>query len=78
MPPPARAYPDWGFSLTGWGGHKVATSSGCVASVYYDGNYTYGPGPKGEYRGRTTPFGSFKGEHVKLSSDKYKSLRTSH
>jgi formylglycine-generating enzyme required for sulfatase activity len=27
--------------------------------VNYDGNYTYGNGPKGEYRGQTTPVGQF-------------------
>ena len=26
----------------------------------YNGNYTYGSGPKGKYRGQTTPVGSFK------------------
>jgi len=28
--------------------------------VNYDGNYTYGNAPKGEYRGRTTPVGTFQ------------------
>ena len=28
--------------------------------VNYDGNYTYGEGPKGEYRQKTTPVGSLK------------------
>ena len=29
--------------------------------VYYDGNYTYGSGPKGQYRQQTTEVGSFAG-----------------
>jgi formylglycine-generating enzyme required for sulfatase activity len=28
--------------------------------VNYNGNYTYGNAPKGEYRGRTTPVGTFQ------------------
>ena len=39
---------------------KVAHSPIVDKIKNYDGNYTYGPGPKGEYRGRKTPFGSFK------------------
>jgi formylglycine-generating enzyme required for sulfatase activity len=30
-----------------------------TAQANYDGNYTYGPGKKGEYRHKTTPVGSF-------------------
>jgi formylglycine-generating enzyme required for sulfatase activity len=45
-------------------GTKGAFSFGATITpeqVNYDGNYTYGRGPKGEYRERTVPVGSLPG-----------------
>lgn len=38
-----------------WTGATIGTEQ-----ANYDGNYTYGPGGKGEYRGRTTPVDTFE------------------
>jgi formylglycine-generating enzyme required for sulfatase activity len=55
LDPKARILSSDGFRTAFWWGDTISTSQ-----ANYDGNYTFGGGAKGEYRGKTVPVDSFE------------------